>query len=79
LVTGHAGPGAKAFSDFLKTHYHRVSDDLALPFNWNAAAKFSRINMLIATEIANAPEAPKWYSDSFFGKVFAPDAAKAKR
>ena len=79
LVTGHAGPGAKAFSDFLKTHYHRVSDDLALPFNWNAAAKFSHINMLIATEIANAPEAPKWYSDSFFGKVFAPDAAKAKR
>jgi hypothetical protein len=43
----------------LKTHYHRVSDDLALPFNWNAAAKFSRINMLIATEIANAPEAAK--------------------
>jgi len=79
LVTGHAGPGAKAFSDFLKTHYHRVSDDLALPFNWNAAAKFSRINMLIATEIANAPETPKWYADSFFGKVFAPEAAKAKR
>ncbi len=79
LVTGHAGPGAKAFTDFLKTHYHRVSDDLAQPFNWNAAAKFARINMLIATEIANAPEAPKWYSDSFFGKVFAPDAPKAAR
>ncbi len=79
LVTGHAGPGAKAFTDFLKTHYHRVSDDLALPLNWNAAAKFSRINMLIATEIANAPEAPKWYVDSFFGKVFAPEAAKAPR
>ena len=79
LVTGYAGPGAKAFSDFLKTHYHRVSDDLAQPFNWNAAAKFARINMLIATEIANAPEAPKWYSDSFFGKVFAPAAPKAAR
>lgn len=79
LMTGHAGPGAKAFTDFLKTHYHRVSDDMALPINWNAAAKFARINMLIATEIANAPEAPKWYSDSFFGKVFAPDAAKAAR
>lgn len=79
LVTGHAGPGAKAFTDFLKTHYHRVSDDLAQPFNWAAASKFARINMLIATEIANAPEAPKWYSDSFFGKVFAPSAAKAAR
>lgn len=79
LVTGYAGPGAKASADFLKSDYHRVSDDLALPFNWPAAAKFARINMLIATEIANAPEAPKWYSDSFFGKVFAPSAPKAAR
>lgn len=79
LMTGFAGEGEKAFRGFLSTHYHRVSDDLNLPFNWQAAAKFARINMLIATEIANAPETPKWYSDSFFGKVFAPDAPKAKR
>lgn len=79
LMTGHAGPGAKAFNDFLKTNYHRVSDDMALPFNWNAAAKFARINMLIATEIANAPEVPKWYLDSFFGNVFAPSSPKAAR
>lgn len=79
LVTGHANGGAAAFTDFLKTHYHRVSDDLNLPFDWKAGAKFAHINTLIATEIANAPEAPKWYSDSFFGKVFAPEAPKAER
>ena len=79
LVTGYSGPGAEASAAFLKTHYHRVSDDLNLPFNWAAGAKFARINMLIATEIANAPDSPKWYDDSFFGKMFAPQADKAKR
>ncbi len=79
LMTGFAGAGEKSFRGFLATHYHRVSDDLAQPFNWEAGAKFARINMLIATEIANAPEAPKWYEDSFFGKTFAPAAPKAKR
>lgn len=79
LMTGFAGEGGKSFRDFLATHYHRVSDDLNQPFNWQAAVKFARINMLIATEIANMPLAPIWYSDSFFGKTFAPDAPKAKR
>ena len=50
-----------------------------LPIRWDAAAKFARINYLIAREIADAPEAPRWYSDSFFGKVFAPGAKKAAR
>lgn len=79
LVTGYSGEGTKASEAFLADHYHTPSDDLKLPFNWEAGAKFARINMLIATEIANAPEAPKWYADSFFGKAFAPEAVKAKR
>lgn len=79
LVTGYSGPGGKASEAFLADHYHTPSDDLNLPFNWQAGAKFARINMLIATEIANAAEAPKWYADSFFGKTFAPAAVKAKR
>ncbi len=77
LMTGFKNGGDKIFADFLKTHYHRVSDQPSLPFNWNAAAKFARINTLIAAEIANADEAPKWYQGSFFGGVFAGDAAKA--
>jgi hypothetical protein len=40
-----------------------------LPFDWNAGAKFARINYLIAKEIADAPEAPRWYGDSFFGQT----------
>jgi Zn-dependent M28 family amino/carboxypeptidase len=79
LMTGFQNGGQAAFEDFLKTHYHQPSDDLTRPFNWDAAAKFARINTLIAAEIANADTAPRWYADSFFGKVFAPAAAKALR
>ncbi len=60
-------------------HYHRVSDDMKLPLNWQAGAKFARINYLIAREIADAAEAPRWYADSFFGKVMAPNQPKAAR
>jgi hypothetical protein len=50
-----------------------------LPFDWNAAAKFARLNYLIAREIADAPQAPLWYRDSFFGEMMAPNQAKAGR
>ncbi len=58
LITGFKNGGEQQFQNFLKTHYHKVSDDLALPFDWNAAAKFARINTMIAAEIANADQAP---------------------
>ena len=79
LMTGFSNGGQEKFTDFLSTHYHRPSDDMKLPFDWNAGAKFARINYLIAREIADAPEAPRWYEDSFFGKVLAPKAEKATR
>lgn len=79
LMTGFKNGGEKQFQDFLKTHYHKVSDDLTLPLDWNAAAKFARVNTMIAAEIANADEAPKWYSDSFFGRIFADGSPKAPR
>ncbi len=77
LMTGFQNGGEKAFKDFLATHYHKVSDDLSLPIDWNAAAKFARINMLIAAEIANGDTAPRWYQGSFFGDLFAPGAPRA--
>ena len=66
LMTGFGNGGDKAFTGFLSTHYHKVSDDLKLPIDWRAGAKFARINYLIAKEIADAPAAPKWNADSFF-------------
>ncbi|MDO9487116.1 MAG: M28 family metallopeptidase [Sphingomonadaceae bacterium] len=77
LVTGYAGAGKAANEDFEANHYHQVSDDLKVPFDWAAGAKFARINYLIAREIADAPQAPRWYEGSFFGNIFAKDQVKA--
>ena len=66
LMTGFGNGGDKQFTGFLSTHYHKVSDQVTLPIDWKAGAKFARINYLIAKEIADATEAPKWNADSFF-------------
>ncbi len=79
LMTGFSGEGGQRFRDFLATHYHKPSDQLDLPFNWDAGAKFARINYLIAREIADAPEAPRWNSDSFFGQTVGAGAANPRR
>ena len=79
LVTGFANGGEKFFREYLERHYHRPSDDIRLPFDWNAGARFARINYLIARAIADAPTRPLWYSDSLFGNAFAPGEPKARR
>jgi Zn-dependent M28 family amino/carboxypeptidase len=79
LMTGFANGGREKFTEFLAKHYHKVSDELSLPIDWQAGAKFARINYEIAREIADAPEAPRWYADSFFGRTLAPDREKATR
>ncbi len=77
LMTGHAGPGKEAFNHFLATHYHRPSDDLNLPFDWAAGAKFAEVNYYIVRAIADEAELPRWYERSLFGREFAPNAPKA--
>jgi uncharacterized membrane protein len=79
LMTGFAGEGGERFRGFLANEYHSPRDDLSLPFNWNAGARFAELNYLIAREIADAAETPRWYGDSFFGTTLAPNAPKAPR
>ena len=79
LATGWAGPGKAAFEEFLAKHYHQVSDEADLPFDWKAAAKFARINYLIGRELADAEQAPLWYKGSYFGDKFAPAQKKAPK
>ena len=79
LDTGPANGGAAQDTEFRAKHYHKPSDDIRLPFNWGAAARFARINYLIARELADAPEPPRWYAGDFFGETFAKEAAKAPR
>jgi hypothetical protein len=79
LMTGFAGEGERRFREFLGTRYHSPADDLTLPFDWGAGARFAELNYRIAREIADSEQAPLWYRDSFFGHVFAPRADKARR
>ncbi|WP_369404254.1 M20/M25/M40 family metallo-hydrolase [Sphingomonas soli] len=79
LVTGFKNGGEKIFKDFLATNYHKVSDQVTLPFNWDAGAKFARMNYLIAREIADGKAAPLWYEGNTYGDRYAKDAPKAKR
>lgn len=79
LATGFANGGEKALKDFDDKHYHMASDDMSLPIDWAAAAKFARLNYLIAAQLADEPQAPRWYANDFFGDKFAPTAPKAAR
>jgi len=77
LMTGFANGGRERFTDFLAHHYHSPSDDLSLPIDWQAGARFARLNYLIAREIADGPAVPQWYQGSFFGDAFGGNQPRA--
>jgi Zn-dependent M28 family amino/carboxypeptidase len=63
--------GGEVFGDFLKNHYHQHSDEITLPINYQAAANFALVNMMIGLEIANQTARPQWHVGDFFGLTFA--------
>ena len=76
LVTGtHSRDGQTdtlpLYEAFLKDHYHTPSDDLNLPINYAAAARFTRINTRIGQIIANQLQRPVWNEGDFFGDTFS--------
>ena len=79
LGTGFANGGEAAVNAFEDKHYHQASDDMSLPIDWAAAAKFARLNYLIATELADAPQAPRWYAGDYFGDKFAAGQSRATK
>lgn len=58
------------FEGFLKDHYHTPSDDLNLPIDYRAAARFTRVNFGIGDILANQLERPRWREGDFFGETF---------
>lgn len=75
LDTGPGGPGHEAAEIFLKNDYHKPSDEIDLPFDWDAAARFEAVNTSIARTIANG-ERPRWYADSPFAVEGQPTATR---
>jgi Zn-dependent M28 family amino/carboxypeptidase len=79
LATGYANGGEAAWKGFLQKNYHQPSDDMNLPINWDAGAKYARVNYLVAREIADGATRPRWYQGDYFGTTFAPTAPAVAR
>jgi Zn-dependent M28 family amino/carboxypeptidase len=79
LATGYANGGEAAWKGFLQKNYHQPSDDMNLPINWDAGAKYARVNYLVASEIADGATRPRWYQGDYFGTTFAPTAPAVAR
>jgi hypothetical protein len=76
LVTGFGSrdeppSGGEVYGEFLQTHYHKPSDELDLPIDYQAGALFTEININIGREICNSPQRPRWNEGDFFGDIFA--------
>ncbi len=65
--------GAALVKDHLKNHYHKPSDDLSRPVDWDSAVRFARANARIGFAIANDDDRPTWNEGDFFGEMFAPE------
>jgi hypothetical protein len=70
------GAGQRARDEIESKHYHRVTDDISLPINYDAAARFAGLGAAILIELANAPTRPQWKAGNFFGETFGQGAGR---
>ena len=69
LRAGYANGGEAASASFLSSCYHAVCDDMSLPIDFSAAARFARLNYEIVREIADGTDRPRWYPRKAPGTV----------
>jgi hypothetical protein len=77
LVTGYANGGEAASKLFEEKYYHQPGDDLNLPINWRAGARFAEANYRITRMLTDSDARPLWFTGDLFGDAFAPNAPKA--
>ncbi len=59
-------PEQKTFNDWVRTRYHKPSDDLNQPVDKVAAAQFTSLLAQLITRVGNAASRPAWYPESSF-------------
>jgi Peptidase family M28 len=64
-------PEQKIFNDWIHDRYHAPSDDLQQPVDTVAAAQFTHIVAQLALRVANEPDKPAWYPESFYDHLAA--------
>ncbi|HUP64557.1 MAG TPA: M28 family metallopeptidase [Thermoanaerobaculia bacterium] len=62
--------GERRITEWLRTRYHRPSDDLNQPIDWEAGRDFARYSFLVGYLIAQNEETPRWNEGDFFGERF---------
>jgi len=61
-------PEEKSYREWYAERYHSPADDLAQPWDPEAAAKFNHFYAALVKAVANAPERPQWTPGSQFAK-----------
>ncbi|UUR07119.1 M28 family peptidase [Sphingomonas glaciei] len=79
LMTGYANGGEAQWKKFLGGCYHHPCDEVGQGIDWEAAARFGELNYRIARRLADAPERPRWYADSYFGRTFGAGQPRLSR
>lgn len=54
---------------WIKTHYHSPQDDMSQPLDYDAAAKYTRLNFALGYAVANEEARPTWNPGDFFAKA----------
>lgn len=69
-------PEAKISADWTRDRYHAPSDDLAQPYDQQAAVGFTDMIGRLAVRVANRAERPQWKAESFFKRFAAAPGAR---
>lgn len=69
-ATDPAKNGAEIEKAWIKTYYHSPQDDMNQPLDYNAAAKYTRLNFALGYAVANQDARPTWNPGDFFGNAF---------
>jgi hypothetical protein len=79
LATGYANGGEEKWGWYFANAYHKVTDEITLPIDWTAGARYAELNYRISRELADADQRPLWYRGDYFGNLFAPGKPRATR
>lgn len=62
--------GEQVFKKWVTTVYHTPKDDMSWPWDFDSAAKSTRLHFLLGFEVAQQLQRPTWNAGDFFGAKF---------
>ncbi len=62
--------GSEIEKTWIKNVYHSPQDDMNQPLDFNAAAKYTRLNFALGYAVASQEVRPTWNPGDFFGNAF---------